>query len=61
METKQNVYLYFGIVINLVHNILFAVKNVLKICSITLPLNARGITLGMSENNIENQNSVNHI
>ena len=61
METKQNVYLYFGIVINLVHNILFAVKNVLKICRITLPLNARGITLGKSENNIENQNSVNHI
>ena len=42
METKQNVYIYFGIVINLVHTILFAIKNVLKICRITLPLNARG-------------------
>jgi hypothetical protein len=61
METKQNVYIYFGIVINLVHTILFAVINVLKVCRITLPLGARGITLGMSENNIENQNSVNHI
>jgi hypothetical protein len=27
------------------------------ICCITLPLNAREITLGISENNIENQNT----
>jgi hypothetical protein len=31
--------------------------NILMICYITLPLNAREITLGISENYIENQNT----
>jgi hypothetical protein len=36
-------------------------KNVLLISGITLPLNAREITLGISERNIENQFTVNNI
>ena len=62
METKTNIsYIYFIIVINLVHNFWFVVKNVLKSRNITLPLNARGVILGIYEIYIENQNTINHI
>ena len=35
-------YIYFEMVINLVHKFWFAVKSVLNLCRITLPLHARG-------------------
>ena len=52
-------YIYFGIVINLDHKFWLTVKQVLKICRITLPLHPRGVILWISVNNIENQNTVN--
>jgi len=57
MGTKDHLLYLFW----LVHIFWFIVKNVLKICCITLPLNARGIILGIYEIYIENQNTVNHI
>ena len=39
---------------NLVQYFWFAVRNFLMICGITLPLNGREITLGISESYIEN-------
>ena len=46
---------------NIVRNVWFAVQNVLKVCVITLSLNARKITLGISKKYIENRNTVNYI
>ena len=60
METKDHLlHLFWNC--NLVRNFWFVVENVVKICCITLPLNARGIILGIYEIYIENQNTVNHI
>jgi hypothetical protein len=60
MENKEQLlHLFWNC--NLVHNFWFVVKNVVKICCITLPLNARGIIPGIYEIYIENQNTVNHI
>ena len=51
METKGNLlHLFWNC--NFVQNFWFAVKNILMICGITLPLNAREITLGISESYI---------
>ena len=60
METKKNMF-HLSWNCNIVHNVWFAVQNVLKICVITLSLNARKITLGISKKYIENQNTVNYI
>ena len=46
---------------NIVHNVWFDVKNVLKNCVITLSMNARKITLGISKKYFENRNTVNYI
>ena len=60
METKESLlHLFWNC--NLVKKFWFAVKNVLMICGIGLPLTAREITLGISESYIENQNTVNNI
>ena len=59
-ETKENLlHLFWNC--NLVQNFWLNAKNVLLISGITLPLNAREITLGISERNIENQFTVNNI
>jgi hypothetical protein len=42
-------------------NVWFDVKNVLKNCAITLSMNARKITLGISKKYFENRNTVNYI
>ena len=48
METKEHLlHLFWNC--NLVKQFLFAVKNMLMICGIALPLTAREITLGISE------------
>jgi hypothetical protein len=60
METKKNMF-HLSWNCNIVHNVWFAVQNVLQICVIILSLNARKITLGISKKYIENQNTVNYI
>jgi hypothetical protein len=46
METKENLlHLFWNC--NLIQNVWFVVKNCLMIYGITLPLNAREITLGI--------------
>ena len=57
METKENLLPLFWNC-NLVKKFWFAVKNVLMICGIGLPLTAREITLGISESYIENQDKI---
>ena len=48
MKTKEHLlHLFWNC--NLVKQFLFAVKNMLMICGIALPLTAREITLGISE------------
>ena len=71
METKESLlHLFWNC--NLVKQFWFAVKSLLMICGIALPLTAREITLalpltareitlGISESYIENQNTVNNI
>ena len=53
METKENL-------LHLFWNCNFVAKNFLIICGITLPLNAREITLGIAKNYTQNQNPANH-
>ena len=60
METKKNI-LHLLWNCNIVHNFWFAVKNVLKICVITLSFNARKITLEISKKYFENRDTVNYI
>ena len=48
METKKNMFHLFWNC-KIVHNVWFAVKNVLKNCVITLSMKARKITLGISK------------
>ena len=60
METKENLlHLFWNCY--LVKQFWFAVKSLLMICGIALPLTAREITLGISESYIENQYTVNNI
>ena len=60
METKNNMFhLIWNC--NIVHNVWFAAKNVLNNCVITLSMNARKITLGISKKYFENRNTVNYI
>jgi hypothetical protein len=60
IETKKNMFhLIWNC--NIVHNVWFDVKNVLKNCVITLSMNARKITLGISKKYFENRNTVNYI
>ena len=57
-STKNMLHLFWNC--NIVHNVWFAVQNVLKVCVITLSLNARKITLGISKKYFENRNTVNY-
>ena len=46
---------------NLVQHVWFYVKTLLKICVITLSLNAMKITLGISKKYFENRNTINDV
>ena len=60
METKKKL-LHLLLNCNLVQHFCLGVKNFLMICDISISFNAREITLGISKNYIDNQNTVNHI
>jgi hypothetical protein len=60
METKKNMLHVFWYC-NLVQHFWFYVKNLLKICVITLSLNVMKITLGISRKYFENRNTVNYV
>jgi hypothetical protein len=56
METKEHLlHLFWNC--NLVKQFLFAVKNMLMICGIALPLTAREITLGISDVKYKNKDN----
>lgn len=60
METKKHMILLLWNC-KLVQHVWLDVKNVLKICVITLSLNAMKITLDISKKDFENQNTVSDI
>ena len=60
MESKKNMlHLFWNC--KLVQHFWFYIKHFLKICVITLSLNARKISLGISKKYFENQNTVIYI